>query len=60
MRFKKMVVREDIGGCWRWELGAGLKGEGDPKIQASSFKTNRPLECNLHCVHDSYPCLFSC
>ena len=32
MRFKKMVVREDIGGCWRWELGAGLKGEGDPKI----------------------------
>ena len=55
-----MVIREDIGGCWRWELGAGLKGEGDPKIKASSFKTNRPLECNLHCVHDSYPCLLSC
>ena len=54
--FKEMEVREDTGSCWRWELGSGLKGEEDPKIQASSFKTNRPLECNVHCAHDSYPC----
>lgn len=43
MRFKKkMVIREDIGGCWRWELGAGLKGEGDQKVKASSFKAISP------------------
>lgn len=39
MRFKNRSG-EDIGGCWRWELGAGLGAEGDPKIKASSFKTN--------------------
>ena len=52
MRFKKWRSEK----IWLVAWGRSWKGEGDPKIQASSFNTNRPLEFNVHCVHESYPC----